>query len=319
MGAGAFFRCFVLSGHDQKGEATCPHHACRATPQISESVSGWFNNFNITHMGEELNAPLVLAAIVVLALSGCAPRSNEAAGTASATTEASAVASSEAPTTTATATATPTPEPAYISYTCQINDESRDFTDFQDVWATKAAVTHCDTEELPSQDDGELTVAERTALAAAYGKEAELDNLRILYSICAQTAGIPIDNAVSLGQAEEAAAAITLCPKHPKINLIKKVIATAKAEAKVQAAIEVDRKNGKFLVEGSYLVGKEAVPGTWQSQGERVTDCYWEVSDGSGNIMANNFINVAPQFTITVPADAAGLTITGCSFRWVGP
>lgn len=273
--------------------------------------------------GNKLHKTVLLAAVAVLALSGCAPSSNDAGGPVSATAEPTTLQTSETPaeppteTPTPTPTATPTVEPAYITYTCSIKEEFQDFTDYRDVWATKAPVEYCDTEILADYDG--LTATEQKALAVAYGKEAEVDQVRFLYGICAQTAGIPIDKTVSSDQAEEAAAAIMLCPNHPKVAAIKKGIAAGQAASKADAAIEADRKNGKFLTPGSYLVGKEAVPGTWQSQGERVENCYWETSDANGNIIANNYINVAPQFTITVPATAAGLTLTGCSFRWVGP
>jgi hypothetical protein len=49
-----------------------------------------------------------------------------------------------------------------------------------------------------------------------------------------------------------------------------------------------------------------------------VENCYWEISDAQGNILANNFISVAPQFTIVIPASAAGFTVEGWGFRWIG-
>ena len=76
--------------------------------------------------------------------------------------------------------------------------------------------------------------------------------------------------------------------------------------------------HGKLVYTGKYLVGKEVQPGTWQSQGDKVEDCYWEISDAKGEIIANNFISVSPQSTLTIPASAAGFTVKGCGFRWIG-
>ncbi|KQR64136.1 hypothetical protein ASF98_11590 [Arthrobacter sp. Leaf337] len=103
---------------------------------------------------------------------------------------------------------------------------------------------------------------------------------------------------------------MTLCPDHPKR-------AELEASAAAGVALESDRANGKLVYSGKYLVGKSVQPGTWQSQGEKVEDCYWEISDAQGNILENNFINIAPQFTIYIPATASGFTVQGCGFRWI--
>jgi hypothetical protein len=94
------------------------------------------------------------------------------------------------------------------------------------------------------------------ALTAAYGRDADPDRVRYLYGICAQNVGIPVDKTVSGEQAQEAADAIMLCPDHPKVAIIKKGITAGQAAAKEEAAIESDRKSGKFLTEGSYLVAR---------------------------------------------------------------
>ena len=133
--------------------------------------------------------------------------------------------------------------------------------------------------------------------------------LRHRVAICSTTSGYPWDfDALSPDQGAEAAGALLLCPDHPSAGSVPAVVDTDQL-----------RSEGKLAGEGSYLVGAEIQPGTWQSQGDRVEDCYWEVSDAQGEIIDNNFISVAPQFTITVPATAAGFTVSGCAFRWIGP
>lgn len=262
---------------------------------------------------------ILLAAVAVLALSGCASNNKSAVAATSAPAEVTTVATSAAPTETPTPTPTPTAKPANLRYSCAVKGKFQDYTNFRDVWATNVAVNSCDAEFVTGSKNLPLTPTEQQAVTTAYGKDATADKVRFLYAICAKTSGIPIDFANNGDQSKEASGAVQLCPDHPKMDLITKSIASGLAKDQTNAAIESDRKNGKFLDEGSYLVGKDAVPGTWQSQGDRVTDCYWEISDATGNILANNFINVAPQFSITVPVSAAGFTLRGCSFRWIGP
>lgn len=103
--------------------------------------------------------------------------------------------------------------------------------------------------------------------------------------------------------------AAALCPQHPRIDSFYKA-------AEDGYAME-GRQTKQFIRDASYLIGSEARPGTWETYKSKVTDCYWEISDASGNIIDNNFVTVAPRFTVVVPADAAGFTAQGCSFRWV--
>lgn len=207
---------------------------------------------------------------------------------------------------TATKTATPTPTTG-LKYTlrCRIgtNGDAVTLTDFRTGWAQ--AFDFC----TPETAAGKPSPAEAAAASAA--GSTSLDAAKYSYSLCATTAGHYFSGNVSSGQAKEIAAALTLCPDHPKR-------AELEASAGAGVALESDRANGKLVYSGKYLVGKTAMPGTWQSQGEKVEDCYWEISDAQGNILSNNFINIAPQFTIYVPATAAGFTVRGCGFRWIG-
>ena len=95
-----------------------------------------------------------------------------------------------------------------------------------------------------------------------------------------------------------------------RINLPKASNAPASASKPKTKVIAVANDGSLTLA-----VGKDIQPGTWRSVGEKVEDCYWEVSDAQGEIMDNNFISVAPQFTIQIPSDAAGFTNTGCTFE----
>lgn len=192
-----------------------------------------------------------------------------------------------------------------LSYelSCSIDSEGHTtFTTYKDAWSKPFDLCYA-----AGDATGTASAAEE---AAADGYSEDPDGAQHLYGVCAVTAGHYIDGPVSSNQAEEITRALTLCPDHPK---------RAKLEANATAALsgQSDLDNGKFVSPGKYLVGKTAQPGTWQSEGAQVEDCYWEVSDAQGNILANNFISIAPQFTIQVPATAAGFTVEGCSFRWI--
>lgn len=200
-------------------------------------------------------------------------------------------------------TATPTTTPAGFTYElrCRVGKDGPavTITDYRAAWARAFDFYTADSAA------GKLSAQEQAAGVASGGTSP--DTAKHLYSLCAKTAGHYFGGTVSEGQAKEIAAALTLCPDHPKR-------AELEASAGAGASLEADRANGKLVYSGKYLVGKTAQPGTWQSQGESVEDCYWEVSDAHGNIIDNNFISIAPQFTIYVPPTAAGFTVEGCGF-----
>lgn len=206
-----------------------------------------------------------------------------------------------------TKTATPTPTPAGLTYKlrCRVGTDGAavTITDYRAAWAQPFDFCTVDSAV------GRPSAQEKAAGDASSGKSP--DTAKYLYSLCAQTAGHYFGGTVSEGQAKEITAALMLCPEHPKR-------AALEASAGAGVSLEADRANGKLVYSGKYLVGKTAQPGTWQSQGEKVEDCYWEVSDAQGNIIDNAFISIAPQFTIYVPATAAGFTVEGCGFRWIG-
>lgn len=160
-----------------------------------------------------------------------------------------------------------------------------------------------------------------TALATAYGTETDRGrpSLNRLYGICAQTAGTPIDSVVGAAETAELEGALMLCPEHPKATAIQANIAAGKELRAAQEEVAKATAEGRLVGEGSYLVGPDVQPGTWQSVGDKVENCYWEVSDAQGNIMANNYIRIAPQFTIEVPTSASGFTVRGCSFKLISP
>lgn len=225
------------------------------------------------------------------------------------------------PTRTPTPTPTPTPTtPEATTFVYRCGDA--EFKDFRAAWEAETP-SGCYATQVTSWP---LTDTEELALTTAYG-EVNAGSLHYLYGICAGTASYPwAYETLSPSQALEVSGALVICPDHPKAAAVAAALAEQQAAAAQQQAAAAQqavdeqlRAEGRLIGPGSYLIGVDILAGTWQSEGERVEDCYWEVSDAQGNIMDNNFISVAPQFTITVPAGAAGLTISGCTFRWIGP
>lgn len=245
------------------------------------------------------------ALLTALVLTGCGGGSPAAAPTPSASSATATANPSPSPTRT-TRSPTPTPTPTGLEYSLSCSVEmgtDTEITNYKAAWSKPFDLcTVSDATGTPS--------AAEMAAGTASGAESP-DSAKFLYALCATTAGHYFEGTVSTAQAKEIAAALTLCPKHPKRAILEKSASAGKA-------IDADLANGKLVYSGKYLVGKDVQPGTWQSQGDSVEDCYWETSDARGNIIANNFVSVSPQFTITIPATAAGFTVKGCGFRWIG-
>ena len=66
-------------------------------------------------------------------------------------------------------------------------------------------------------------------------------------------------------------------------------------------AVHPNDGNARVAVDSS----RKSRPERGRRRRTRFEDCYWEVSDASGNIIDNNFISVARSFTITILSDAA--------------
>lgn len=202
-------------------------------------------------------------------------------------------------------------------YSCGITEDGeetyKDFTSYEDVWAAAeksgTPVDYCDTTQLYST----VSDAEAEALRTAYGDDAQASSLGTLYGICAQTGGIPIDETLNGSQASEARGALMLCPNHPKAKTIQASIAMGDAADAQAAEDEQAKKDGRLITgDGAFLVGSEIQPGTWVTTGDKLIDCYWELSDAQGNIIDNNFVSVSPQLTVTINEGVSGFTTQGC-------
>lgn len=267
-----------------------------------------------------------IAVLVAASVSACAPAEDV-------TSSPSPSQSSESPRSTPlrtpvyTPTPTPTPTPAslleQIEFSCSTDDEvgRTRFATLGEAWEYTGEVDLCDVEygngdrfrNIPRSD---LSDVELKAVQTSYPDDPIPHNVRFLYGICASNSGIPVDEVVSAGQARELSGALLLCPDHPKIQQMKVNAGSQDAMRAEEDALEADRENGRLVGSGNYLVGTEVPAGTWRAQGEKITDCYWEISDSNGNIIANNFVSTSTPFSITIPSHASGFTVEGCSFRW---
>lgn len=204
------------------------------------------------------------------------------------------------------------------SVTCSrgIDSDPITFTSLTAAWAATPKNDNCDANTWTDVSAGLQASIERTDTDASEGLIA------VLAGMCGQRAGYPIDFIRSEGQIAESKAMLLLCPDHPDAKKIRMNIKAAQVVVDAEAREEAEKATGvgagTWAEEGVHLVGPDIKPGKWQSVGDRVVECYWEISDAQGNIIDNNFISIAPKFTITIPKKAAGFTNNGCEFKKVG-
>jgi hypothetical protein len=136
----------------------------------------------------------------------------------------------------------------------------------------------------------EQKVVEPHIVANEYMDWTERDALEDLYANCAtEEMGYSYSSSgtdFSIDVEEEGKAfALTkqLCPKHPNLKEVQKVVdeETGKAD---------QREAGTRFEDGTYRVGEEVQPGTYVST-TLEDGCYWERTNAAGDIIDNNFIN----------------------------
>lgn len=259
---------------------------------------------------------LLIIVVAFLSKPNVGPPAVKPTGNPSTNTSASAE-----PEPTPSPTATEAPVGVQFTFTCRNNGERVLLHSLEEVWALPKDDVGCRVFKGP----GTLSTFQTVALQAAYG-DADSEKLVDLYDLCASTTnaqsnGVFVDAAAEM----EMLAAFTLCRDHPNAAIFNEILADKEAEGAQQAAAQAEEDarrqahaDGTIVDDGHFLVGKDVQPGTWQTESVKVTNCYWEVSDAQGDIIANNYISTAPQLTITVPTEAAGFTVRGCTFQRIG-
>jgi hypothetical protein len=213
-----------------------------------------------------------------------------------------------------------TPSPGSVVFDCTLKGSTANnpkgvmVNTYQEVWPnadqTTSVVGGLCTTKL-AVPYSEIQTAALAAFKASGGSASGDDyELRKFYDICMnpKSSGPYYQDASSWsakGEVADARGALILCPDHPNAAEIQRKVDTAQSNMDGRAA-------GEIVDEGKFLVGKDIQPGTWQTKSDSVTDCYWEISDAQGDIIDNNFISIAPQFTIEIPSSAAGFTNQGC-------
>lgn len=217
----------------------------------------------------------------------------------------------------ATSTATETDQPINFTLYCKVGEGAYEvFETYQAAWAAPAPTDNCSAQD---QHGADFTAQQQAAVATAYGPTGTVDQLDTLFSLCGEVQSYYVrEGIISDSQASEAAGMLLLCPDHPSAAILQQRIEAIRAQGQADQARIDAIAAGTYAAEGSHLVGSELRPGTWRSMGDKVEDCYWEISDSTGEIIDNNFISIAPQFELSIPSSAAGFTNSGCEFERIG-
>lgn len=207
------------------------------------------------------------------------------------------------PTQTATPTPTPTPSPTTqpksgvtVIYKC----EGERYESIEDAWVGQHA--SC----IDTSAHGAPNQRERAAVRLAYGKKrAAVRDVAILYGICGENnPDWPIlfpGDTYSSEWARELRGAVLLCPNHPNFDQVGPALAaTDKAVA----------RSKNQMTDGTYVVGKDVNPGTWVASSPTGT-CYWERTDGDGNIIDNNFSSGA-RVQFRIRSSDYSVSVEGC-------
>ncbi|WP_145033609.1 hypothetical protein [Micrococcus luteus] len=145
-------------------------------------------------------------------------------------------------------------------------------------------------------------------------------SLRWAYTACAQTMMGNIDKATggpymrTESQRDEVRAAMALCPSHPDIEKVRLFLGDADVQVTGSNEEQQAPRDTGLVRNGTYRVGTQVKPGTYvaETKDTPMEGCYWEVNDSTGNIMDNKFVNSAFRVEMTIPADAASVTIKRC-------
>ncbi|MEJ1815920.1 DUF2510 domain-containing protein [Clavibacter michiganensis] len=188
------------------------------------------------------------------------------------------------------------------SITCSdssYNDYS--YANFREVWGSSVALKSCET----GSRSGDFYSDEQKAAVEA-GAVSGLDKVGILENICA---GLGFSTYGSMagyseGQAKELSGALMICPDHARAGEVRAKVDASLAE---QAALA----NGTAFGAGVKRVGQDIQPGTYVTEGT-LDGCYWERTDGAGEIIDNNFIGSALRAEVTIRAGDYSFSSNSC-------
>lgn len=170
------------------------------------------------------------------------------------------------------------------------------------------------SEAWPGEYDGcegevygdEADSKQEKAVAIAYGDEGDIYDLGVLYSICAQNGPDSfqyLEQAGSPEQIAEVRGAMLLCPDHPQIDRIDKLLGGAEKDNKLEA-------DGRIFGSGTFKVGDDIKAGTYFTTD--VEGCYWERTDRNGNIIDNYFSAGAARVQVTIRSSDYSFNSDSC-------
>jgi len=175
-----------------------------------------------------------------------------------------------------------------------------DFDNYQAVWAHGTIPEWCDMRIVRA---GPIATIETEAAAVA--NLSTLDNLKILWEMCAELDNFYATNgALNEGQQAEANGVLMLCPDHPGAAML----ANGSPE-------QAERDAGVRFGAGVREVGIQVQPGMWRASGT-ISNCYWERLDSAGEIIDNNFVMAATQVEVWIDPSDFSFHSTSCG-EWV--
>lgn len=246
-----------------------------------------------------MNRKILAGIIALFLLTGCSEDlpTRPAADTQTPKTLASTAPATPKPTTSATPTVTRTAD-ATMNFECWI-EEKDDYSTYTTIERALEVDGSCEGIFTAGNKDSFISTWEEKT-----GISLSAEDLELYLGICASAIDYPWDfDDFSSSQVDEVKTTLKFCPDHPKAKSVK--IALKKSDEN----FSLEEENRRVTA-GSYFVPEEAAAGKWVSENP-VEDCYWEVTSGSGKIIANNFVTKARQIEFTVQ-EGQSFTVEGC-------
>lgn len=149
-----------------------------------------------------------------------------------------------------------------------------------------------------------LTNLEISAIRAAHGSAP--DTLNELYLSCVKAAHPYAGPGGQLSDSDltHIAGMLMLCPNHPQAAEIARRVDEHNADVAARAA-------GTLFDDGTYAVPGEVKPGTYAIEGS-ISDCYWQRTNASGGIIANDFVVGAKRVQVTIRSSDHSFVSRGC-------
>lgn len=188
------------------------------------------------------------------------------------------------------------------TYTCGGVGQSREYTTFKDVWVGinyKDGGTACSIKVLgiPLSSKTELLPSEMKLVAAVAAKGVKISTpgstLERIMNLCAKLDSAYTELATTIESQAESEMALTVCPDAPHAAVLRSTVSNPR------------------IVDGTMIVGQTMEPGTWKTK-PGVKGCYWSRNTGGGDIVANDFVDFAPDGVSVIVSSGEGFKSSNC-------